>query len=677
MTILNLYNKNLRGFVGFFGTPLGTINTNTICPYTNVGGTLISTSPSNYGSTFTTWNVNTGGWVNWNPSSSIIPPTAKVEYAFLVWSTAYWPSVTPPYEVLGNLPTIRLTKPDGTSIPITPNPTYHLSYTQTGNWYQFTNGADITSLMLDNQYGKYMVTGVPTGKYSGSNGLGGWGIYILYTDSSFPYNNVNLNLCATGYNTTITISNLIVPITGPVNVKLYMSSVQGDLNYADSLLLNGVKLSGPFNPPNDFMNDKYVDYTGQALQTIGSILNQNIGLSDYGYYADQTMISNSTILTNSTTNIVVTQQNSNDWSGVSFWGLVTALNSATLIPATKFVNKDIALAGDTIIYTFTFTNAGSVNTFNTFIIDTLPNYLTFINNSLYLNSIPYNGNITTGLTLPNINPLETITISFSAYVTPNTPTPYRANNSAFISYNFIPEANSVLYTTQTTNIVSTTILSISLVSNKVVDQLYCEPNAILTYTIVLTNPGSQSQYNIKFIDTLPSNLTIIPGSLKQDGVAFNYNQTSMTLPTPIVSNSTSTITFKTNVLDASINPATNIAKFIGTSSISNTIYVTTILSNMVSTTIVYSSLTSLKYVDKIYGTTNDTITYTIVISNNGNVPATNLIFYDTLQSSITYYPNSFALNNSIINGVNPNNGVNLGMINPQEVITISFLGKIN
>ncbi|MGL5151118.1 MAG: DUF11 domain-containing protein [Clostridium sp.] len=677
MAIYNLFNEDLRAEIGFFGTPLTTNALTVIMPYTNAGGSVISNSPLSYGSTTSTWGSKTGAWVNWTPSSSIIPSSAKVTYAFLVWSSVYYPGLTPPYEVITTLPNIIFTKPDGSNTPIVANPLYFQTFSASNNWYQYTKGADITSLMLDNQHGKYMVTNVPAGNYGGSNGIASWGVYILYQDESFLYRNVNLNVAATGFNQTLTITNLVVPITGPVNCKIFLSSVQGDLGYPDSLLLNGQKISGPFNPINDFMNDKFVDYTGLALQTIGSLLNQNIGLSQYGYYADQTLISNNTILTNTTTTVTITQVNSGDWAGISFLGVMTALNSATLNPAHKNVDKNYALPGDTITYTLTFTNVGSVNTMDTFIIDTLPNNLTLNPNSLTLNSLPYNGDITQGITLPDINPNSTITLSFSATVNLNTQTPTQLNNTSYIAYNFFPSALTLVNTSLYTNYVTTTIISVSLVATKYVDKLYSSPGDTLTYTITLNNLSSQAIYQIQLLDTLSNNLSPILNSFKQDSTPFSYSTSLMTLPNVILSNNISTITYQAVITNRSVNPIPNISTVVALSSISNLIYSTSGQTNVVNTYLPFVDLTIIKSVDHFYASPSTTLTYTVTIVNNGNTPAFNLYFHDTIPNGVSFIPNSFTLDGVTLPGVNPQTATNIGSINPNNTITITFQVVVN
>ncbi|MGL4849046.1 MAG: hypothetical protein ACRC28_08990 [Clostridium sp.] len=673
MAIINsLVDKNGRYEVGFFGTPLSTNSLRVIVPFTNVGGTVVSTLPNNYGSTSASWSVNSGGWVQWNPLESIIPKDSTVEYAFLVWSTAYYPMITPAQETLANTLPISFKKPDGTVVQVTPDPTHNMVFN--GGWRQFTHGAEITSIMQDNQYGEYKITGVPTGATGGSNGLGGWGVYILYAHKKFPYRNANLNVTATGFNEVVTISNLVTPVTGPVNVKVYLASVQGDSGYSDSLLLNGTKLSGPFNPVGDFMNSNYVDYTGLALQTIGSLMPPKSGA--YASYADQTVISNNTILKNGDSTVVLKQDNASDWAGVSFLGVLTDLNAATINPIEKSVDKGYATAGSKLVYTLIFKNIGSVPSINVNLIDTLPTGLTFVSDSILLNGSPYPGNITTGITLPDINVNQLITVMFTVDIDSGVTGDTLFANKAIVNYDFTPDGVTLVNSTGETNFAYTTIVDVKINETKFVDKTSVAVGETVTYTVVIDN---QSKYDIEngiFKDTIPTNGSLVSSTLKQDGASIIYNALGSSLPNKIFAQSVSTITYQMIVTDTlPENPLVNIAGFDGTVSISNgTIQIpVSATSNAVSTDIKFINISINKSVDKFFATIGATITYTIEIKNTGNINGSNLIFKDTIPNGTSFVPNSVTLDGNTISGGNPQMGINIGTILPNEVRTITFM----
>ncbi|MGL4849042.1 MAG: hypothetical protein ACRC28_08970 [Clostridium sp.] len=668
--INTVFNKNGRYEMGFFGTPLGTKNINVIAPYTNVGGTVISTNPNSYGSVFNTWNQNTGGWANWNPMESIIPKSSTVEAAFLIWSSAYYPSVVPPFEIAANTVPINLIKPDGSTIKVMPDADKNLDFDV--GWHQFTHGADITGIMKDNQYGDYKITAVPTGRYGGSMGLGGWGLYILYTHPSFPYRNANLNVSATGFNETVTVSGLITPTVGPVNVKIYLSSVQGDRGVSDSLLLNGTKLFGPFNPVGDFMNDRYVDYTGLALQTIGSLLPQESG--EYGYYADQTVILNSDILKNGDTEVVLTQDNKSDWAGVSFVGILTDV----VIPVKKAVDKNYASPGDRIVYTITFTNNIGVPIKDMIVTDTLPVGLAFVNNSVKINNSPNSGDITKGVTISNINPNEGFTLTFEASVGADVLNNTLFLNEANIDYNY--DSNGTLVNEKNkTNVVSTTIVRMKIESEKFVDKGITKLNEILTYTIVVRNLGEYDIKDLVFKDIIAQNIDIIGNEITQDGIKFTYNKNDMILPNTILKNANSTISYKALVKNTIIeNPILNSAEFKAVVTIPSGDFSMNVnsVTNIVVTTIAYIDLKISKAVDKNYASIGDIITYTLVLKNIGNVIGENTIFKDSIPIRTEFIGNSFTIDGQTKFGMSPSAGINIGEVFPNINRTITFKVRV-
>ncbi|MDR4442431.1 DUF11 domain-containing protein, partial [Bacillus cereus] len=69
-----------------------------------------------------------------------------------------------------------------------------------------------------------------------------------------------------------------------------------------------------------------------------------------------------------------------------------------------------------------------------------------------------------------------------------------------------------------------------------------------------------------------------------------------------------------------------------------------VTSNTVFTTINTANILSLKQVDKSFSRIVDTLTYTVVLTNNGNSSAQNVIFPDTVPSVPTFIANPFSIN---------------------------------
>ncbi|MDG2739238.1 DUF11 domain-containing protein, partial [Vibrio parahaemolyticus] len=84
----------------------------------------------------------------------------------------------------------------------------------------------------------------------------------------------------------------------------------------------------------------------------------------------------------------------------------------------------------------------------------------------------------------------------------------------------------------------------------------------------------------------------------------------------------------------------------------------------------------IKTADKTAVDIGDIITYTITFNNDGTVPATNVIFTDSIPAGTTFIPNSVVLNNNPVPNSNPALGITVGTLNPGETKTLSFQVRV-
>lgn len=101
------------------------------------------------------------------------------------------------------------------------------------------------------------------------------------------------------------------------------------------------------------------------------------------------------------------------------------------------------------------------------------------------------------------------------------------------------------------------------------------------------------------------------------------------------------------------------------------------LTNTVYTQVNVSDLLGNKIVDNNFANVGTKLVYTVTLTNQGNVSANNIIFFDTLPSTVSFVPNSL-----IINGVtSPNSpeppGVLIGDIIPNGISTITWNVLVN
>lgn len=95
-------------------------------------------------------------------------------------------------------------------------------------------------------------------------------------------------------------------------------------------------------------------------------------------------------------------------------------------------------------------------------------------------------------------------------------------------------------------------------------------------------------------------------------------------------------------------------------------------SNTVNTAVVDASLSAIKNTDSLVQSTDGTITYTVVVQNNGNTTANTVTLTDLVPEGTAFIPNSVTINNVSVPGADPNVGIPLNSIAPSEIVTVTF-----
>ena len=93
----------------------------------------------------------------------------------------------------------------------------------------------------------------------------------------------------------------------------------------------------------------------------------------------------------------------------------------------------------------------------------------------------------------------------------------------------------------------------------------------------------------------------------------------------------------------------------------------------ITNTVLTSTLTATKTVDKIKASPGDTLTYTINLNNSGPRDIANTVFSDTIPSGSSFVANSLTVNGVSIPGtVAPPSGINIGTIPSGQSSTLTF-----
>ncbi|TCJ83740.1 UNVERIFIED_ORG: putative repeat protein (TIGR01451 family) [Bacillus cereus] len=354
----------------------------------------------------------------------------------------------------------------------------------------------------------------------------------------------------------------------------------------------------------------------------------------------------------------------------------TKIKSA-ILTTTKSADKSIISVGDTITYTTTITNTGNTPATNITFTSAIPANTTFIPNSVTINGLQQIGaQPALGVTIPNIAPGETVTVTFQVNVISVPPSSsIMGNDTILYSYTVDPSAAPAT-TSTSTNIVTNPVLDAMITMIKSVDQTLVTLGDTITYTTILTNNGNTNATNIIFTDLIPDGTSFVSDSVTINGITqlgLTPN-TGITIGS-IAPNSSISIAFQVTATSTPAqNPIANsaTASYTFIADPNAPIVSRTATSNTVFTTINTATILSSKQVDKSFSHIGDTLTYTVTLTNNGNSSAQNVIFTDTAPSGTTFIANSFSINGIPQSGADPSNGVNIGPITAGNTVNISF-----
>lgn len=225
------------------------------------------------------------------------------------------------------------------------------------------------------------------------------------------------------------------------------------------------------------------------------------------------------------------------------------------------------------------------------------------------------------------------------------------NNTASVTYAYgRSETASAVSNTATTSLIE----EFSISGSKITNNETFRNGENITYQITVSNDGTSSLYNVTISDDLGGEtnpLTFLDGSgtYNINGITAGIIPTSVrplvfVLPSPLASGETATLVFVARVssaLDDSVESITNTATITANegSTTGDSISVTPSPTVSISRG-EFADVTLTKSVSSAQVTSGETFSYTITLSNSGNLDATGLIITDTLPdgfviSSIT------------------------------------------
>lgn len=180
----------------------------------------------------------------------------------------------------------------------------------------------------------------------------------------------------------------------------------------------------------------------------------------------------------------------------------------------RTASDDIVMQGKQVNQTLTLTNKSEYDISQIYIIDTLGEGLSFLNKSVYINGTSYpDTNPTTGFNMPeNIKASNSATITYKVVVGDNPPS--RMPIYSTVSYT----ANNVRYENERSNTLTMELANGEIEVNKTSDKTGAKKGEKITYKIEIQNIGNLTQNSVRFSDQLPSDVELVNGTIKVDGL---------------------------------------------------------------------------------------------------------------------------------------------------------------
>ncbi|ULL19837.1 DUF11 domain-containing protein [Paenibacillus sp. H1-7] len=344
-----------------------------------------------------------------------------------------------------------------------------------------------------------------------------------------------------------------------------------------------------------------------------------------------------------------------------------------VLTITKTGSTANATVGNLVTYTLSISNTGNIGAVTT-ITDNIPAGSSFVTNSFRVNGVVISGaNPAAGVAIGTVTAGGTVTVTFQVQVN-SLPSPPQLVDQATASYTYNPPDGRTVSGSASSN---TLTIPVRLPSVSVVKSVSLPDATVgdtLTYTSVITNNGIEAVSNVVLTDLIPAGTTLVAGSVIVGGVAKPTANPGSGIPVGLITaGSSSTVTFRVTVSSLP-NPAQLVNQ--STVSYSSGSFSGISLSNSTTTPVYVPVIGLTKSASTSNATVGDTITYSVAVSNTGNIAA-QVTLTDNIPSGTAFVAGSVTVNGASVPGASPVTGIALGAVTTGTPVNVTFQVVLN
>lgn len=250
-------------------------------------------------------------------------------------------------------------------------------------------------------------------------------------------------------------------------------------------------------------------------------------------------------------------------------------------------------------------------------------------------------------------------------------------NTAYLTSKISSESGEEIEVSSTSNNYKTTNVSSDIAIIRESERSWVVPEGKVIVTTTITNNSDIDVTDIRLTDTISDGGRFNSGSLKIGSQTYDELDPTEGINLPI--------TIGGFGVDASISYEIVLDKYVDADVLTSSSTINFSLdgssfslnSNEVIINILKSGIVLLKSASANVVKLGDELTYTIEISNTGNLINTELFFRDPIPTNTSFVQKSVAIDGVLKEDLDPETGFNLKDLNPGDSVTVSFKVTVN